>query len=355
MSQKTLKRAALCALVLGCGNAVAADVLFVLGGDDPGETAFVADVTRQLGELRTVPGDRIASVSAGAFRSGYALAKGDRQIALAEVRTRGRIAAPRPAPIAPPPPNDEPPSAFGLLSDDHALLVPVGETALKAVLDAEASESLLTALISRQSFETLTLALPADGGGRQLGAIVTDVPLERPLALAAAALPQARRVGLLYSPAARGAIDELQPAASRLRLQLDARPLARDDLLITALRPLLDRCDLLLVLPDTGAAAATGQAMLQAAARAGRPVVAASESALRAGALVAVFTTREQLARQAAEGIRRYEQGARLAMIDTPRYFSVRHNAAVADSLGVSLPPDAALESSLAADGGARR
>jgi ABC-type uncharacterized transport system substrate-binding protein len=139
-------------------------------------------------------------------------------------------------------------------------------------------------------------------------------------------------------------------------LRIEAQPLDTAAALSASLQPVLTASDALLVLPEVVASSAgTGQALLQAAARSGRPVIASSESLLRAGALVSVFTTREQFARQTAESIRHFEQGARLAMIEEPRYFEVRHNTSVAASLDLSLPDDAELTSSPGLDAGGRK
>ena len=84
----------------------------------------------------------------------------------------------------------------------------------------------------------------------------------------------------------------------------------------------------------------TAKWLLYMAYQRGLPVLGFSLSYVRAGALAAVYSTPEQMGRQAAESVRRWlRDGVRtLPQATYPAYFSVAVNHSVARTLGVEAP-----------------
>ena len=109
---------------------------------------------------------------------------------------------------------------------------------------------------------------------------------------------------------------------------------------------MLGRSDLLLAAPDAQVyTRSTLQGMLLSAYRANNPVIGFSSAYVRAGALAAVYSTPEQIGRQAAEMILRAagQTDWQLPAPQNPRYFSVEVNRDVARALGLSLEEDSRL------------
>jgi len=102
--------------------------------------------------------------------------------------------------------------------------------------------------------------------------------------------------------------------------------------------------------------ASTAYGMMLTSYRAQVPVIGFSEGLVKAGALLGLYSTASQVARQGAEIAGRFLTGdAALPAPQYPRYFAVSVNHTVARSLGISLDDDATLASKLAARGDGRQ
>jgi ABC-type uncharacterized transport system substrate-binding protein len=91
----------------------------------------------------------------------------------------------------------------------------------------------------------------------------------------------------------------------------------------------------------------TIQPILLMSYHAGIPVIGYSAAYQRAGAMVSLYTTPEQLARQAVEAVIAWRQGKGLPATPEPKYFTVGINVTVARSLGIELPGADVLEQKL--------
>jgi len=124
-----------------------------------------------------------------------------------------------------------------------------------------------------------------------------------------------------------------------------------------ALQRVLQSSDALLALPDPVAFnASTAYGMMLTTYRAQVPVIGFSEGLVKAGALLGLYSTANQVGRQGAEIAGRILSGdSGLPAPQYPRYFTVRANHAVARSLGISLEDDATLAAGVAARSDGRR
>ncbi len=216
--------------------------------------------------------------------------------------------------------------------------VVVGAPALRKLLQQGAPRQVIVVLITRGALEEeLSRALPR--GGREIHAIVLDQPLGRYLDLIQLALPQRSRVGLLLGTGGGSQQKTLEKLASVRDMNISVARVFGDAVFITQLERLLTQCDVLLALPDSSIHNRnTVQPLLLTTYRAGVPVVAYSEGYAQAGALLALYSTPSQLARQTAEVLQHLAQGRNVPQVQMPRYFSVSVNASVARSLGLALP-----------------
>lgn len=234
------------------------------------------------------------------------------------------------------------------LFDDKAaapdLIVTVGVAAFDGVLAWLAGKDgawervpLLAVLLPRAAYDSR--ASPAAAGRRPMSAVVLDQPPGRQMALIRRALPECRRVGVLPGPQTQAQIKTLQREAAGRGLTLVTAPSvdAPADL-YPSLKAALDESDVILALPEpTVYHGGSLQNILLTTYRARVPLVAFSPAYVKAGAVLALYSTPAQVARRAAEMLRGWLPGRGLPPPQAPREFAVMANAKVAASLGLQL------------------
>ncbi|WIM06219.1 MAG: hypothetical protein OHM77_02680 [Candidatus Nitricoxidivorans perseverans] len=230
----------------------------------------------------------------------------------------------------------------GLRAGDDAIVVAIGPRALRPASLVAAGRPIVATLVSLAALEDF------GPGVERIRAIVLDQPVPRLLNLVQAALPAARRLGVLAGPSSMMPLRALVRHAQDRGLTVSADVMTASTEVVAALERLVPRMDLLLALPDPLVHNRnTVQPLLLTTYRAGIPVVTYSESYLQAGAAVALFSTPKQIALQTAEAIQQHPEKGMPPTIQTPRYFTVGVNTAVARSLGLSLPPVSELQERL--------
>jgi putative ABC transport system substrate-binding protein len=218
------------------------------------------------------------------------------------------------------------------------LFVALGSAAASALAKSELRTPVLCTLLPRSSYERI-LQTTGRKSSAQFSALYLDQPLGRQLELIRLALPEARRIGVLWGA-------ESQPQAPALKIHAHARGLelveasvGPAELLFPYLKTVLEEADVLLAVADPQVYNSSSiQNILLASFRAKVPMVAFSPAYVRAGALLALHVTPTQLGQQAgviAWGVLRDK-----ALSPIPLYsrdFSVMVNEHVARSLGLSL------------------
>ncbi|HEY6897238.1 MAG TPA: hypothetical protein VI279_08245 [Rhodocyclaceae bacterium] len=184
-----------------------------------------------------------------------------------------------------------------------------------------------------------------EGGSRKGGMLILDPPFARLLNLAQLAMPKRNNLGLLSSPTLQARLGRYESLANDRGQKLIVEKVEQETEVGAAVERLLPNIGALLAMPDAVTHnATTVQPLLLLTYRAGLPVIGYSESYLRAGAALAVYSTPEQIAQQVAEIVSAYQQGRALPGLVTPKYYSVGVNQPVARSLGLNLPPGEELE-----------
>ncbi|HEY8907987.1 MAG TPA: ABC transporter substrate binding protein [Rhodoferax sp.] len=218
------------------------------------------------------------------------------------------------------------------------IFVALGSAATQALVAGNAQAPVLSVLIPRRSFEHILRSSGRSISAR-LGVIYLDQPLTRQLALIRLALPQARRLGVLSGPESSDKVTELKTLASTYGLELHQAVVTQPDDFSTALPRLLDGVDVLLALADPKVFnSSTIQNILLASFHERVPLVAFSPAYVRAGAVLAVYSTPLQAGNQAADvvlGVLR-DQALPDHAIE-PNDFDVGVNVNVVRSLGLSL------------------
>jgi hypothetical protein len=229
-----------------------------------------------------------------------------------------------------------------------ALVLTLGNAALRATLERASADPmlaqvpLLAGLLPRASFEALQRR-----GGPPVSGVWLDPAPERHLDLIRLALPERRRVGVLWGPGSRALRPALQKAAEERDLRLVSAELPALEL-FPALSQVLEQADVLLTLPDSLVyTPASLNNVLMAAYRQRVPVLGYAATHVRAGAVLALHTQPQQAGRQLAALARRVLQERRVPPPSPSTLWSVDSNEQVARSLGLSLPDATVLAQAL--------
>lgn len=229
-------------------------------------------------------------------------------------------------------------TAFAPGDREPALVVAVGAAAFRGLNDLPWRDAtpppLLAILIPRTAFERV--ADPARVRAGSQSAVFIDHPPGRHLDLIRLAMPDARRIGVMFGSDSSPQIHLLEKSAREKGLRIVAAEV-ESDRVYPALRQVLDTADIVLALPDP--AVFNGQTagnILTAAYRRHVPLAGFSPSWVKAGALFALYSTPGQVGARGAEALRQ-GLGGRLPAPQSPRDFVIAVNADVARSLGLVL------------------
>ena len=217
------------------------------------------------------------------------------------------------------------------------LYVALGTEACGQLARMSMSVPVLCALLPRSSFERV-LRETGRRSGATLSALYLNQPLGRQIDLVRLALPQARRVGVLWGAESQANDSQLEAAAQQRGLRVVGVSLKPEEPIYGGLKKILDESDVLLALADPQIYNSNSiQNILLASFRAQVPMLAFSPAYVRAGALMAVFSTPAQIGQQAGQLARGVLQGQALGVPQFPTQFDVNVNEHVARSLGLRL------------------
>lgn len=224
------------------------------------------------------------------------------------------------------------------------LFIALGGEAAGILARSDVKAPVLCTLLPRASFERVL----RDSGRRASGqftALYLNQPLTRQLDLARLALPQARRVGVLLGSESVAQQPQLEDVAVARNLKLVSARVRPQEPVFNDLKKILDEVDVLLALADPQIYNSSSiQNILLTSFRAQVPMLAFSPAYVRAGALLAVYSTPAQIGQQAGAMARGFFQGRPLGLPQYPQDFSISVNEHVARSLGLSLEPQALAE-----------
>lgn len=234
----------------------------------------------------------------------------------------------------------------------HKVVIPLGAEALKQVLGNEPAAPVVAALLPRIGFERIV----RDSGRRlpnQITAVFLDQPLGRRVDLIRLVMPEAKSVGVLWGPESSASQSGLSQTLQSRGLSLVSSVVANAGGLFGGLRSVLDEADILLAVPDPQVYSGNTIAnILLTTYRARIPVMAFSPAYVKAGAMVAIYATPQQMGLQAAGLARLALQGSPLPAAQYPNEFEISVNDHVARSLGLNLDVRALTDKLLA---GAKR
>ncbi len=218
------------------------------------------------------------------------------------------------------------------------LVIAAGMKASLSVTSAKPA-AMLAVLIPKEGFNKLLKEFSAQGksAANAFSAIYLDQPYKRQLDLITAVLPHARSIGVLYSTAP-AELNRLSALVGARKLEFHERSSVSSSNLYSNLQSLLLSSDVLLALPDAEIYnASTIRNILLATYRNKVPLIGFSSAYVKAGALCAVFSTPEQIARQSLNIIQEYIETGNLPAAQFARDFEISVNEQVAHSLGLNI------------------
>lgn len=226
------------------------------------------------------------------------------------------------------------------------LIVSIGTQHAMRVLSKQERPPLLALLIPESRLEQLTGIKKENNVA--LSVVLIDQPITRQLELINHLSKRTLTTGVLLGPDS-GKIykNRLRLLASK-RTKLVTLDVTSGDNLSEFIDRVLSMSDILLTIPDPLIYNRnTIKSSLLATYRKRKPVIGFSRSYVNAGAMAAVYSTPQQIARQGAEMISGYfkqNNNKFNLLINYPKYFSVATNTQVARSLGFRLPERKTLE-----------
>jgi ABC-type uncharacterized transport system substrate-binding protein len=204
---------------------------------------------------------------------------------------------------------------------------------------AQVDTPLLVVMVPETGYQKLLTQKSIRESLPTISAIYLNQPWDRQLDFLRAALPERRKIGLLYTPDTRIDIENLRKKIAARGGSLIARPVQSADSLFSALESVLVNSTVLLAIPDNEIYSSSNfRNILLTSYRHNVPLVGISKAYVNSGALCAIFTTPEQLADQAGETVVLFARDGKLPAPQYPAAFAIEVNQRVAQSLGIELP-----------------
>lgn len=222
---------------------------------------------------------------------------------------------------------------------DRCLVITSGTRSLNRALPALSKARILSITLPRQAFD---LAIHTHGDTERLAAIFMDIPMERRLAITRERIPSINRIAVIEGPAPRLPVEAGSGLESRGPAGIQRFISYQENDLIGTFAHASEQTDAILTVPDRRVYnPRTIVSIVMTTYRHRTPLIAHSESLLRAGALISIHATPEQLGKEAAMLLKQLESGQ--SQWSAQRRHTERHEVAinpyVARSLRIQVAP----------------
>lgn len=215
--------------------------------------------------------------------------------------------------------------------------ITLGAEALGRALPRDGHPPIVAALIPRLGFERI-LRETMHKSTAGVAALYLDQPFARQLDLLRLALPEVKRVGVLWGHESLQQQAGLAAIAQSRGLEVVGSTVTSPASLYAGLKTVLGDADVLLAVADPAVYNGTTISnILLATYRSRVPLVAFSPAYTKAGALMSLHSAPRQVGGQAATMARAVLQGGAMPVSQYPLDFSVVVNDYVARSLGLTL------------------
>jgi ABC-type uncharacterized transport system substrate-binding protein len=231
-----------------------------------------------------------------------------------------------------------------VVSDTRAdLIVAVGMKAAELVT-AQTATPVLVAMVPEAGYKKLLATISPENRPPEISVIYLNQPWSRQLDFLRAALPERRKIGLLYSPDTGIDIERLRRDIAERGGSMIALSVRSEDELFEKLASVLARSNVLLAIPDRTIFSSNNiRNIMLTSYRHGDPLIGLSQAYVTAGALGAIFSTPSQLAEQASAAVISYVRTGQLPTPQYPAAFTIAVNQQVARSLEINVPSPEAI------------
>ena len=230
------------------------------------------------------------------------------------------------------------------------LVVAVGSKACEQALQQAPKQPVFCTFLPSSTYRSLVEKTPRPATAPATSGLFFDQPMSRYFALMKVIMPEAKSLGTAVGPQSSQLLPEIQQLAQQYRFQLHQAELNDSKSHLKSLSPVVSASDLFLVNPDKAELnKSVAKTLLHLSIRQRIPVIAYSSSYVNAGALVAIYSTPENIGRDAGELISQWlaQPDKPLPKPHYPSQFTIKSNPNVARSLGIKLPGDRNLESAV--------
>tara|TARA_R110002110_G_scaffold404606_1_gene623058 strand:+ start:64932 stop:65942 length:1011 start_codon:yes stop_codon:yes gene_type:complete len=234
------------------------------------------------------------------------------------------------------------------------LIVTIGAEALEAVLKTHTSQPILSILIRKHTYQNLLNIYHRKQNSQTcpITAIYLDQPLKRQINLIKKVVPEINHsnatIGVLFGPASINSQEELMTIALEEKIKLNTIYVNNFENPVAVMDAFLAEVKVLLALPDSRIYnPRTARGILLAAFHKHVPLIGYSQSYVKNGALVSVFSNTKQIAQQAAQSIITILDKESLPEPQYPQEFSIEINYQVAKSLNIDIESESTLKQDL--------
>ena len=217
------------------------------------------------------------------------------------------------------------------------VIVTLGADALRRVLAQDTRLPVIASLLPKSSFDRLVRENSRKPAG-SITAVYLDQPFGRRVELLRLVLPDAKRVGVLWGPDSVSSQSSLNQALQARGLTAESSVVSEPGGLFGGLKVVLEDADVLMAVADPLVySSSTIANVLLTTYRARIPVLAFSPAYVKAGALLAIYATPQQIGLQTAGLVRQVLQGGVWPAPQYPVEFEISVNDHVARSLGLKI------------------
>ena len=219
-------------------------------------------------------------------------------------------------------------------------IVTVGTSAADKVYSLKPKVPVISVLITKDAFSTLAkkhYGSQEAAFARRVSSICLDQPVTRSIQLAKLLIPGASDIGVMLGPASAHRKAWLGEYITNSEMKPRFVSISAKDNPIHKIEPVLSRSDVFIPISDTRLInISTAKWILHLSYRHKVPVVAFSKSYLKAGALAAIYSSPEDVARDTSEWLLK-PGNTGVGGLYKPNHYSLDFNQSVAANLKVQL------------------
>ncbi len=215
-------------------------------------------------------------------------------------------------------------------------VVSAGIEASKAISKSGIQNQVLMSMLPEASYQRLSASGSLVCEPIHCRVIYLDQPVLRQLNLIKAALPDARTIAVIGSAHSSQIREQIVASAAKLGLHSKNIFAGSEPALLSALQDELAGTDVLIAIPDPIIYNQdTARAILLSTFNQRIPLFAYSSSFIRAGATFGIYSSPEDIARQAAEVVCCMDKSNSHEIF--PKYYTINVNQHTAEALGISI------------------